>query len=441
MNRRHLRINLTAVMCLFAGLYPIIPRYFDIFGISAVNVLTLGCVVIGGFLARNQKTFTQGQRTNKFSEIAAVFYIVVILISRLMHEEYIEFLWNAMAYLGMGILIYHSVTTRDRFMGMVDAILKASFIVSIFGIIEGFLSINIFTLLFNTSGVELTYNDLRFGARRILGFGTQTITYCAYIMFVMSFCFYRIVNENSKRKKKRLMILYLLLAINAVLTLSRSSIVAIILCQLLLYMGLGTIKFFKTVSGVIIGLVIIGVIPTVMGHDSIIVNAFQSLIALFNSNVAQNISGAFGSDNAGGIGHRLQLYAWILSLMPGHWLLGFGRQGVQNFNYHYDTNMWGIALYKRSIEVEYLATLYAYGVIGLLAEIIAMVSIIMQSIRLRHLRSNWETRIGFGYIMMCTMVTYALLMFAVSRNTEEGIFFLMVMMFFAYKHNLIGKTE
>ena len=196
-----LKINSWSIICFLAGVLPILPGYFNVFGFSAVNV-----VVSISFLMIILLNHLRIRVKRNFPKITIVFICFVIYqwISYIIFGDYLEIIWSALLWIGVGFFTISYIDSPNKFLTIIDILIKVSAIVCIAGIIESFTKFNIFELLNNSDSV-LYYNPLRFGLRRIIGFGYQTITYCIYIMFIASLTWYRLT-QLGKGKKKRLYI-------------------------------------------------------------------------------------------------------------------------------------------------------------------------------------------------------------------------------------------
>ena len=84
-------------------------------------------------------------------------------------------------------------------------------------------------------GAQITLQPLRFGFRRIISFTYQTISFCNYCMFALGLIVYRIsVCSKGNERKQKYGIAYGFVFIAALLTLSRSILICIIISQLIL---------------------------------------------------------------------------------------------------------------------------------------------------------------------------------------------------------------
>ena len=57
--------------------------------------------------------------------------------------------------------------------------------------------------------------------------------YCSYCMMALALAFYRIVNMNKSNKRRCFILLYALIFANALLTLSRSALICLFICQVM----------------------------------------------------------------------------------------------------------------------------------------------------------------------------------------------------------------
>ncbi|GAA6278304.1 hypothetical protein F180042I2_06870 [Enterocloster bolteae] len=328
------------------------------------------------------------------------------------------------------------VKDKKVFFKLIDCVIYSGMIVCFLGIAEALTGFNIFYSILNTVGAVANYNSARLGMVRIIGFTSHAISYAAYIMFLLSMVIYRIRQISSRRKKRSYSIVYITAVVNAVLTLSRSAIMAIILCQLLLLLKLGVQKTVKKVLVTICVTLALSLIIQIMVPDfDFISQFFLMMIGVFNKSVSNIITDAVGA-NANGIGERLLLYKWVWDSMEGSMIVGHGGGTAFAYNYTISGDIWNLTHTKESIEVQYLYQLYHYGMIGMLSQIIMYISLLIAGIKsYRKSKKSCEGKLTFDYVFLVTLAVYFLLFFAVNQATERYIFNMFLYLFFAYSTN------
>jgi hypothetical protein len=276
---------------------------------------------------------------------------------------------------------------------------------------------------------------IRFGMLRIMSYSAQPIVYGVYLLFCMCLCFYLFQFSSLKKERITLKVIYILLWVNLLLTLSRSVIIFAILSQLVLLYISGTRIFFVRLLQIIVVLLAVCIVASVISSKAleIIKNFVFMNLAIFNDDYSSAISGSFGS-NASGVGNRIDLYNWVAKSMDDKWLFGFGP--LAKFNYEYIVHSWVYTNInvKESIEVQYLDVLYHYGIVGLLGEIIMYVSILITATK-NVKKASWESKVGFGTVCLILFVSYFLNFFFVNQSSDKGIFYVTIMIFAMYCYN------
>ena len=350
-------------------------------------------------------------------------------------ESFYFFLLTIVAF----ICLYNLIKNHNDFLNALKTILVGAFIVSILGIFEEITSVNVFSFL-NTD-YELIYNPLRFGLLRILGFSQHTIAHGIYIMFMLSICMYMWQFANKKFEKFMIIAVYSLLCINLLLTLSRSIIICTIASQFLILYMMGARKLFKLIFKTIIIIVpilfIVALFIPKLGK--MIQYVFLMIAALFNSKIASSISSAFGNDNLMGVGNRIDLYGWVSEKMPGYWLFGHGLYADFSYSFTQSNGFYSWIQTKDSIEVQYLNTLYQFGIFGMMTEILSFLSVLGLTIKKYNSKLFFENNIGFNKIVFVTFLFYFLQMFAVNQSSDKYIFYLFVMFTIIYNGRIVQE--
>ena len=438
-DNKRLTISGWSVICFFACLYPIMPGYFEIIGINASNILVAISVFLLGCISSWKLKNTSKVRFDL--KIVFLLYIGYLLLSYLISGDYFEVFWSILFYIILASYIINYVRTPQEFIGILDIMIKTAGVVCVIGIVESATQFNVFELL-NNSGAHIYYNALRFGLRRIVGFGYQTITYCVYCMFIMSVTLYRITQLKYHSRKRTLYVaIYALLWINALLTLSRSAILGAIACQSILLARCGWKKFISRMI-IVLALAWVGssIYSTVTNGTNLFLNMIRMLLAVFNENYTDSISASFGTDNLNAVGNRLSLYLWVANSMKDKWLLGWGRTAAFNYTYTYN-NAWSTQLTKSSIEVEYLYTIYHFGILGLITEVMVYFTFIRNGLVKKYNRlKHWENKLSFNYTMGVTILVYCLVLFAVNRGAEAHTLYLLSMLFLAYNRSVMDEA-
>jgi hypothetical protein len=413
------------VFLLFLVFYTICPYYFYIGGICIRDFLVYVCFVLMLF-------FSNIERVLIFKNCNAIILGIIIWIGvltsiQLYHAEYIYSLKQLLLWIGIVLMAFPAINSKSKFLQALDVLIYVSMFLGVCGIIEEFTHKNFFELL-NTPGVQLNYNEMRMGILRIISFTSHAISYCCYCMFNMVIIIYR----NLVDKKKIYWIAYALCAINAIFTLSRSALVGIILSQLLLLWLCGFKKFIKELIKVILIAIIIFSFGSLMIPQikKMVESVFLMVMAVFDSSYSSALRSMGFTDNVSGIGNRFSLYSWVYDKVQTNIFLGKGRESQFQYNF---INRFGYIQSKESIEVEWLRTMYRYGLIGLGSEIILYVDITYNTLK-RKVRKprSWEKYISFPAAIGALMVSYIVVLFGVMQNEEIQLLIVLIILLLAY---------
>jgi hypothetical protein len=397
-------------------------------GLPVKDLFAMMCLLLATVLKVRRLRFH-----SKASFIFLIFYLW-LLTTTLIQASHGELKFIVRQFAIWGLLIPMGITcidTQYKFLKILDTLIKVSFIVSIFSIYEEVTGFNIFGLL-NTEGTILNYNANRFGLIRILSFTSHTISYCVYCMFIICLILYRISTlKKNNSYFKFLIACYFFNIACAFFTMSRSSIVCLILSQILILWFAGYRQFIKkTVQFTLIAFICIGIswliFPKVREALTLI---YYVVVVIFDDRYSSYLISAGLTQNTGGVGDRFKLYSWVYSDLKGNLMLGMGKN--VEFSHSFLKN--GYSVYKESIEVQYLRTLWRYGMIGMITEIAMYLSLMVETLK-RQWRTphTWEGQYSFVKCFGALVISYLLVFFAVMQNEDVQIFQLLVMLFVAY---------
>ena len=203
-------------------IYPIIPQYFGIIGISAFKLMCLWIVLFASVFFGISRSVATSCRN---IQIAFGIWLIIMFINAILFKCIIEYFYEVLCYYLVGGVIIKCLNTRKQFIRAVDLLIIGAVVASIIGIMESITGFNGFHLL-NTMGAQITLQPLRFGFRRIISFTYQTISFCNYCMFALGLIVYRIsVCSKENERKQKYGIAYAIVFIAALLTLSRSILI------------------------------------------------------------------------------------------------------------------------------------------------------------------------------------------------------------------------
>lgn len=426
------KINEFSFVVIFAALYPILPNYFSVGGIYIRNLLAIAIFFLFGLKIKIPK-----EKNNLY--VYVLIWIGGISCIQILHLDVKYALQQLIIWFLCLPVLISTITTKKRFLKIIDVIICASTVVGIFGIIEETTHFNIFSLI-NLADYTLNYNAPRMGLLRIISFTSHAISYCVYCMFVLAIIFYRLTLKGTKHKLFYVFS-YFLICLNAFFTLSRSALLCIIASQLILLWKCGRKRFIKRIFLLLFGASILIAGASVVNKD--IANAVQIAIyiifALFNDNAADYLISIGFTNNANGIGQRFDLYQWVWQAVKGNLLIGMGRTAAFAHNY---VTAAGNRLTKESIEIEWLRTLYRYGILGLLSESIFFIKFLISSFKAQKskMKNTWEGNLSFASMSFTVILLYIVVLFAVMQNEDAQMLYIMLILFTAYvKHDGYGE--
>lgn len=426
-----LKVNIrNFLVFLIFAIYPIIPEYFGIAGISALKTMCLSIVIISATLLGISKL---NFSTYKHLAIAFGIWLFIMLLNQMLRGSIVEYGYEILCYYLVGLVAIKCLNSRERFIRAIDLLIMGAVVASVIGIIESFTSFNAFQLL-NTLGAEISLQPLRFGFRRIISFTYQTISFCNYCMFALAFIFYRITIIKKKNSKTKYIIAYIIVLVAAILTLSRSCLLCIILSQLLLLYLCGYKTFIKRFALIMICLLIITGVGSLISSDFVdfLQNISYMLLAIFDENYAALLGNIDGT----GVGDRANLFDWVWSSVKDHKWIGMG--GTTEFSYSYQaySGIYSYTTTKTSIENQYLNLLYHYGILGLISMVWVYIQLFVQAVKQAIKGTgNWEQKITFSKLSSVIFFTYFVSFWAVHQIDEKRIFFCTLYLLLAYCAN------
>lgn len=256
-------------------------------------------------------------------------------------------------------------------------------------------------------------------------------------MIVFALIIYRVMIE----KKRFLYIAGALMLVNEFFTLSRISIIGLAIEVVLILWFSGFQRFIKKLfeSIIIVGILVAILCLISEKVRSALAIARYVVLALFDDSYVSILSGFGFTDNAGGIGHRFDLYKWVYEETKGNLLTG---NGAYNLFEHSFINSAGYSQTKSSIEVQWLRTFYRYGIIGVASEIYMYLMLIVHSIN-KYLKkaAAWEGQVSFPRVFSALLIAYVIVMFGVMQNQDIQVFSVVVMSLLAYVQSKAYRSQ
>ena len=432
-----MKIKFNYVLLAFIFLYPITPWYIAFGPLNLVNIVALIFVVLWAFGTKIQLV--------SLSKTSAFFWIYLVVYS--MQAVFDTSITNAFAYiiaqLVVCLIFYSEVRKRNLLKESLQTLAYAGGFLAITGLVEEITRVNIFHIISRLPENNF-YKEIRLGIYRIETSFSHPIVYCAYLCFIAGILVYLIEHEESFKKKRLFKVIYIIVLVNAVLTMSRSTLLILNFEQFILGYYTGFIRFSKKI---IIGIVLLIVFVVVslavnLSFISRLRDVWYMILAIFDDSYSSLYTASFGM-NQSGVGNRLDLFNWVAESVKGHELFGMGTSSKFAYSVHAIESTWNYAYTwtKTSIENEYLYNYYIHGAVGLLAFTSNIISTILYSVKTNSKRKNvyFESKkheISFPKLMTILLLGYAIMLFSVRASDNVRIFNLLICMLFAYRYNL-----
>lgn len=416
------------ILLLFSVLYTIIPSYFSILGTKAQILLMFVATALLLFFGYFKLPKVKKTGMDRLLYITYFWAIVMALISLLYRSSYGVIIY-IVPWLILVPFMIKEVNTKERFIRMVDALIFISVVVAILGIFEEVTAINVFEFL-NTDNYFYD-TGTRLGYTRIYSFTAHPITYSLYCMFIMALIFYRL--SLPKTKKRGYFIgSYVVIFVSAVCTFSRSSIILILISQIVLLWLCGYHNFVrKMLQYSLLAIVAIAIVSVAFPQiGRMISEATILVLAVFSDNYAQQLRALGYQWDTSGVANRFELWGIVFGQMDGHWLLGHGPSTT--LTNVFLTNSAGNRFEKTSIEVQPLLTLFRYGLVAVFLEELRNVVQIKYAFKLKENKATWEGKISFNKVCMVVFVFYFLALITVNQTDTIRIYMILSCLFFSY---------
>lgn len=435
---RKIRISLQTLLYVFLALVPILPSYFTALrGISVYYVISAGFAALSLFFLKGRVRLLRPK-----SRVLTMFLVLWILahsVSMILTEGAFHLVMFLLITVVVFVFVSASVNTQESFIGSLHCLIYTSGVVAVFGLIEALTRFNVFSLL-NNSGATLNYSTERFGRVRLLSYSWQAIVYGVYLMFCMILLLYCLQFLKKKNAKFVVFIsIYVLLWVNLLLTLSRSSIIAAVFANLLFLYFSGFVRMLKTILITVVcvaALVVLVALVFPKAFD-LMMKFYFMMVSLIDDSYASEIAASFGT-NLKAEGNRIDLYNWVFKSMKGKWLFGFGQHAQFEYPYKVTDGMYTWTVVKKGIENNYLDTIFRYGLVGAIPEFCMYVSVLVYSFAHRA-KASWEKSVSFNSAVFSVMLAYFLEMFAVNQSSDRMIFYPLIMLFLCY--NIRNKFQ
>lgn len=410
-------IKITKIGILFwlIGLFAIVPAYIYIGSLNIIFLYPLFLVIIL-FIRKRSHTIH-----NIFSGYWFVWgYLIIISIFEVIGSGLLKGTITFISDVILSYMLIILLSSEEKIHKFIDLLIGTSLILIIFSFIEAFTGVNIFQNLAPDS--MFFFQEQRLGIFRTNSVFAQPINYGNYLLIISALIIYRI-NCSNVKNKKLLKFIYILTIISEILTISRSTIIMFIILNLLIWliMKKNSTTFYMVLLLIPIGLGMI----LLMGQVVPVIGEFGELfLSIFlNENDYQTISDST-TNIYKGWGDRLDLYKWVKDDVGASWLFGKGS----NAKFNYKVTDW---FTKTSIENEYLNTFFHYGIVGVILEVLAILSVILQCRKNRRCKFKSEL-VSLSTVIICVMLVEILLFFTCGISNVSILFIFVICLSIAY---------
>lgn len=418
-----------SVTLAFIALYPILPTYFFVAGLSIVFIIEVlyPALMIG----------TSGGKISLLHsnlpsvEVGLLLFSLFTLMSCFIHSEIIPAIRFLFSVPVIGMVIVKEINTERKFVKAIEIIINCACILSMLAVLESLTTFNLFSLL-NTAHSTL-YDQFRLGLLRAKSFTYQSNSFGNYLLLVSALCVYRLNISETRRDKKRWSYKYATICIAVVFTISRGSIILFLMCQILLWAKLGITKLVKRMTILLFALLLLYFIYIMLINRStnLISNFFYTILSVFDDSMVNNISGT-NTGVASAEGHRLLLYSWVWESVKNNFWFGCGSAATLDYQYYVGNATYGYYATKTSIEVEILNCLFRYGILCTITKVYYYFALLKATFSPSN-PGYGKKKLNFGMSCAISFTIYFASMFSVAQDTESRVFYIIVFLFVAYR--------
>lgn len=419
------RTSINFIPAVFIALFPILPSYFAVGGVSAITLVCL-MMIVYGLVAVKLKV-----KVNNLIIVLAVWVLWKAIVA-MIHGEIAAWFVELGVYALACYLLFNCVYTEKQIRCYIDLLIRISTIVSCFGIIESVTGFNVFTLLNNT-GYQIDRLS-RFGFYRAMSSQSHAISFSLWAMMILGLIVYNQQFVKNKVQRTLYTISYIIVFASAILTFSRSSIMYIILSQVILLALEGYKRALMTALRIVILLAIVILIIYLVSPKifSLLSKIWLMVAAVFDSDARSQIAGSFQNDNLSAFGERFVLYEWVISAVKGRFLFGLGPSAKFSHTFYQHNAFYTWAATKESIEVHHLSLLYHYGIIAVILEVYANICLIVSGIKAKRGADEANIKLSFGQTFFAISIGYLVSWFSSAHMSEYKLYLVIISLFLAY---------
>ena len=358
-----MKINISRLSVLLLTLsFLFCPRDIPFKGLHSYRIVILLVILL------NIRKVRINTRLFNFS---CVLYIIYVAVAYLIGDGIMSFAGFIIDTGGLIMAVYVSIDSEVKIRLFAKYMCGASIVYSLMCILEAITGFNIFLVIAGASA-----SKMRFGFYRSIGVANHSINNGLILaMLVLLLLYFQV---KAYCNSKRITLAIVLSTIACFLTLSRTPLIALALVFLFYFIERGGLYFLvrhknKTILCIFALIIVFSFSSTARRS---FINVTNMFLAVFNDNVAEEITSSFGS-NASGIGERFDLYRWIYDDMGNHHVFGVGANTAFEHDFHVTAKTIRT---KTSIENQYLKMFYYFGFVGLCIFIVFLLKVMLVSL-------------------------------------------------------------
>ncbi len=405
LNFRYLLLTIVPTLILF------LPRTLTIGGMYSFRIITVVVLVLLLFLQSGRLKFD-----SFFKNWFMWFYFgtTVFVYLRFMEIKGLAgFLLDSVV---LYVIVTNLINSHKSYQLFVSVLTKMILLYSILCVLEFVTGCNIWNVVTNQSLVQM-----RYGFYRSFGCMSTPINNG----FFMILCMPVIMDAILQNKKNKIYIAaYVLAMITLICTLSRAPILAALVLNLVWLLKRGLFSFMlKHIRIVIIVGIAMFLIVQIPAVSSALTRFVSMFLAITDDSVARSITDSFGV-NAEGFGQRVELYDWVWKSVQDS--ITFGKGPTYPFDY-----VWirwdGKKQLKQSIENQYLACLFHFGMAGLVTMIMFYLSLLKRHFNYKEIIKIHTLTVDFLWVT--TLLTYFIVILTAAIADDIKLFFVMMALY------------
>lgn len=433
------KVKIKNILLAFIFLYPISPWYITFGPLNLVNIVSI--IFIGCWVAYSEISLVSLKKTS----ICFWTYMIVYSLQALSDTSLVKAVAYITAQLFVCLILFSEIYRQDILDEALDMMIYAGGMLSVTGILEEITKTNIFHII---SGLPANsfYIEIRLGIYRIETSFSHPIVYCAYLCFIAGILVYRLSRLDNQKQVMLFRGIYVLVLLNALFTMSRSTLIVLFVEQLVLLYKVGLLRFDKKMLVGVTAAAVLVCLATVASSSIMekIKDVWYMFLSLLDSSYAALYSTSFGL-NADAVGNRMDLFSWVTETVRGNEFFGMGTSAEFAYTVHAIEPTWGYEYtwIKDSIENEYLYNYFIHGIVGLVTFIVCMIGSIFYAFKVTRLEKSLEDSdeinkkdLSFSEVILVLLIGYAFTLFFVRSSDNVRVFNVLMCLIFGYYINL-----